>query len=143
MGLCYFRLGRAADALIQWTISYKFKRTDNIAVDYIAELESARETAAMYDAITLYNEALSFACQGNTDMAVLNLKKALEKNKELTEALNLLALCYIEGGRESEAFKLSERVLKIDSTNPVALRYYRLLKPEKDCSLNHSQRTQR
>lgn len=131
LGLCYFRLGRAADALIQWTISYKFKRTDNIAVDYIAELESARETAAMYDAITLYNEALSFACQGNTDMAVLNLKKALEKNKELTEALNLLALCYIEGGRESEAFKLSERVLKIDSTNPVALRYYRLLKPEK------------
>lgn len=131
LGLCYFRLGRVADALIEWTISYKLKRTDNIAVDYIAELESAREANAMYDAITKYNEALSFANQGNTDMAILNLKKALEKNKGLVEAMNLLALCYIERGRESDAFKLAEKVLKIDKTNPVALRYYQLLKPEK------------
>lgn len=131
LGLCYYRLGRVADALIEWTISYKFKRTDNIAVDYIAELESAREAAAMYDAITKYNEALSFANQDNTDMAILNLKKALEKNKGLVDAMNLLSLCYIERGRETEAFKLAERVLKIDRTNPVAMRYYQLLKPEK------------
>lgn len=131
LGLCYYRLGRAADALIEWTISYKFKRTDNIAIDYIAELESAREANAMYDAITKYNEALSFANQGNTDMAILNLKKALEKNKGLVEAMNLLSLCYIERGRETEAFKLAEKVLKIDRTNPVAMRYYQLLKPEK------------
>lgn len=131
LGLCWYRLGRVADALIEWTISYKFKRTDNIAVDYIAELESAREAAAMYDAITKYNEALSFANQDNTDMAILNLKKALEKNKGLVDAMNLLSLCYIERGRETEAFKLAERVLKIDRTNPVAMRYYQLLKPEK------------
>ncbi|MDO4301720.1 MAG: tetratricopeptide repeat protein [Clostridia bacterium] len=131
LGLCYYRLGRAADALIEWTISYKLKKNDNIAVDYIAELESAREANAMYDAITQYNEALSFANQGNTDMAILNLKKALEKNRELADAMNLLALCYIERGRESDAYRLSERVLKIDSTNPIALRYYQLLKPEK------------
>lgn len=131
LGLCYFRLGRVADALIQWTISYKLKRTDNIAVDYIAELESARESAAMYEAIEQYNEALSYANQGNTDMAILNLKKALEKNKGLVDAMNLLSLCYIERGRETEAFKLSEKVLKIDSSNPIALRYNQLLKPEK------------
>lgn len=131
LGLCYFRLGRVADALIEWTISYKLKRTDNIAVDYIAELESAKEANAMYDAITKYNEALSFANQGNTDMAILNLKKALEKNKGLVEAINLLSLCYIERGRESEAFKLAEKVLKIDKTNSIALRYYQLIKPEK------------
>lgn len=131
LGLCYFRLGRVADALIEWTISYKLKKTDNIAVDYIAELESAREANAMYDAITKYNEALSFANQGNTDMAILNLKKVLEKNKGLVEAMNLLSLCYIERGRESDAFKLAEKVLKIDKTNPIALRYYQLLKPEK------------
>ncbi len=131
LGLCYYRLGRVADALIEWTISYKLKRTDNIAVDYIAELESAREANAMYDGITKYNEALSFANQGNTDMAILNLKKALEKNKGLVEAMNLLSLCYIERGRETEAFKLAEKVLKIDSTNPIAMRYYQFLKPEK------------
>lgn len=131
LGLCYFRLGRVADALIQWTISYKLKRTDNIAVDYIAELESARESAAMYEAIEQYNEALSYANQGNTDMAILNLKKALEKNKGLVDAMNLLSLCFIERGRETEAFRLSEKVLKIDSSNPVALRYNQLLKPEK------------
>ena len=131
LGLCYFRLGRVADALIEWTISYKLKRTDNIAVDYIAELESAKEANAMYDAITKYNEALSFANQGNTDMAILNLKKALEKNKGLVEAINLLSLCYIERGRESEAFKLAEKVLKIDKTNSIALRYYQLIKPKK------------
>ena len=131
LGLCYFRLGRVADALIQWTISYKLKRTDNIAVDYIAELESARESAAMYEAIEQYNEALSYANQGNTDMAILNLKKALEKNKGLVDAMNLLSLCLIERGRETEAFKLSEKVLKIDSSNPIALRYNQLLKPEK------------
>ncbi len=131
LGLCYFRLGRAADALIQWTISYKLKRTDNIAVDYIAELESDRSSSAMYEAIELYNEALSYANKGNTDMAILNLKKALEKNKRLVDAMNLLTLCYIERGREAEAFKISERVLKIDSSNAIALRYYQMLKPEK------------
>lgn len=131
LGLCYYRVGRAADALIQWTISYKFKKTDNIAVDYIAELESSRESAAMYEAVELYNEALSFAQQGNTDMAILNLKKAVEKNRNLVDAMNLLALCLIERGRESEAFKLTEKVLKIDATNPLALKYYKMLKPEK------------
>ena len=65
-------------------ISYKLKSTDNIAIDYIAELESAREADAMYEAITKYNEALSYANQGNTDMAILNLKKALaKKTKDL------------------------------------------------------------
>lgn len=131
LGLCYFRLGRAADALIQWTISYKLKRTDNMAVDYIAELESSRESAAMYEAIEQYNEALSYANQGNTDMAILNLKKALEKNKNLIDACNLLSLCYIERGRKTEAYKMTEKVLKTDVTNPVALRYYQMLKPEK------------
>lgn len=131
LGLCYYRLGRVADALIEWSISYKFKRTDNLAVDYIAELESAREASAMYDAITKYNEALSFAVQGNTDMAILNLKKALENNKNIVEAMNLLSLCYIERGRETEAFKYAEKVLKIDKTNSIAMRYYQLLKPEK------------
>ena len=33
-------------------------------------------------------------------MAILNLKKALEKNKGLVDAMNLLALCYIERGKE-------------------------------------------
>lgn len=131
IGLCYYRLGRVADALIEWSISYKLKKTDNIAIDYIAELESAREAEAMYDAITKYNEALSFANQGNTDMAILNLKKALEKNKGLVDAMNLLSLCYVERGRESEAFKLAEKVLKIDCTNPIALKYHQRLKPEK------------
>ena len=63
MGLCYYRLGRVANALIEWSISYKLKSTDNIAIDYIAELESAREADAMYEAITKYNEALSYANQ--------------------------------------------------------------------------------
>lgn len=131
MGLCYYRLGRVANALIEWSISYKLKNTDNIAIDYIAELESAREADAMYGAITKYNEALSYANQGNTDMAILNLKKALEKNKGLIDAMNLLALCYIERGKESDAFKMAEKVLKIDCTNPIAIKYYQLLKPEK------------
>lgn len=131
LGLCYFRLGRIADALIQWTLSYKFKKEGNIAVDYIAGLESDRKTPDMYEAIALYNEALSLALQGNTDMAILSLKKALVKNKNLVEAINLLALCYIQTGKESEAFRLSERAVAIDSTNATALRYYRMLKPEK------------
>lgn len=131
LGLCYFRLGRVAEAIIEWTISYKLKRTDNIAVDYIADFESDRKSAAMYEAIIQYNEALSYANQGNTDMAILNLKKALEKNKELIDALNLLTLCYIERGRENDAYKLAERVLKIDISNPIALKYSSLLKPDK------------
>ncbi len=136
LGLCYFRLGRTADALIQWTLSYKFKKNGNIAVDYMAELESDRKTPDMYKAIALYNEALSLAVQGNTDMAVLSLKKALVKNKYLVDAMNLLALCYMETGKESEAFRLTEKVIAIDSTNAAALRYHRMLKPEKKLFFN-------
>ncbi len=136
LGLCYYRLGRIADALLQWTLSYKFKRDGNIAVDYMAGLESDKKTPDMYEAIELYNEALSLAVQGNTDMAVLSLKKALVKNKYLVDAMDLLALCYIETGKESEAFRLAEKAIAIDSTNAIALRYYRMLKPEKKLFFN-------
>lgn len=143
LGLCYLRLGRAADALIQWTISYKFKKTDNIAVDYIAELESDRKTPDMYEAISLYNEALSLANQDNTDMAILKLKKAIYKSKGFVEAMNLLALCYIERGRESDAYKLSEKVLELDITNETALKYYRMLKPQKKLFFNSKPKNSR
>ncbi len=131
LGLCFYQIGRVAEALINWVISYKYKITDNIAIDYIAELESDRKSKDLYQAIGKYNEALDFAKKGNTDMAILNLKKAIDLNKNFIDAMNLLSLCYAEKGREVEAFKMAEKVLKIDTTNSIAIKYYNLFKPEK------------
>ena len=126
LGLIYFQIGKIGDALKQWVISSSFKKTDNIASNYLILSQQNPKQLDMYnDAIKFYNQGLSYINQNNDDMGLIQLKKSLELNPNFIDALNLLALCYIYQDEDAKAKKLLERALQIDISNPIALRYYK------------------
>ncbi len=123
LGLCYYRLGRITEAIIQWNRSKSMKITDNIAIDFLISADNDKDTEKMLESVTNYNEALAFARDNNTDMAIMCLKKALDKNKYFVPACDLLALCYMERGNNSDALSLLRRALKTDRSDSIALEY--------------------
>lgn len=122
LGLCCYRLGRITEAAIQWKISSEMKITDNAAIDYIVEIENDPNTEKLYESVHNYNEALAYAKDGNTDMAIMCLKKAVDINKNFTPACNMLALCYMDRGNNTDAHTLLNRILKIDCSDKTSLR---------------------
>ncbi len=122
LGLCCCRLGRITEAVIQWKISSEMKITDNGAIDYLIDIENDPNTKKLYESVHNYNEAIVYARDGNTDMAIMCLKKAVDINKSFTSACDLLALCYIDRGNNSDAYALLSRALKTDSSDKTALR---------------------
>ena len=59
-------------------------------------------------AIILYNAAIGYIKKGNSDLAINDLKKALSYNKDFTEAIKLMGLCYVimkEYRKEEKTFK--------------------------------------
>ena len=116
LGLCYYRLGSITEAFMQWKLSAKMKITDNIAVDLMVSAENDKDTPKMREAVKSYNEALAYAKDGNTDMAIMCLKKALDMNKGLVPACDLLALCYMDRENNADAMHLLKRAVKIDGS---------------------------
>ena len=124
LGLCYYRIGDIISAISQWKISVSIKMTDNIAVDYLKEVENSKLTNKMIEAVKLYNEALGYANDGNnSDMAIMCLKKAVYLNKDFTAALCLLSLCYIDRGNTSDAQSLLQKAYKIDKSDVRVIEY--------------------
>jgi tetratricopeptide (TPR) repeat protein len=77
----------------------------------------------------MYNNALTYLKQKSDDLAIIQLKKAIEINPKFIDALNLLTLCYLIQQEKDRASQLIDKVLTIDSQNPVALNYYSELHP--------------
>lgn len=137
LGLCYYRLGRVAEAVAQWKISSEMKITDNIAAYLLADTVNDEDTANMYEAVKNYNEALAYAKDSNTDMAIMCLKKAVNLNRNLVLACDLLALCYMDRGNNSDAIPLLRRALKNDSSDAAALEYTAVINGGRPSFLKH------
>ncbi len=70
--------------------------------------------------------------RGNLQAAMLLYGKVLKKNPDSYNALNNLALCYMDLGEEDKARKLLERAMKIKPKSGVAeMNYRKLLKKAK------------
>lgn len=124
LGLLYYQCGYIADALKQWIVSAAYNKTDSQAQQYIDDLQKNARLLERYDdSIQMYNQALAYLKQDSEDLALIQLKKALDNNSRFLEARNLLALCYISKQEITEARKLLERTLTIDGGNIAALRY--------------------
>lgn len=133
LGLVYYEMGNVADALVQWIVSANIQHEDNPANEYIKNYQkNIRGSEQMEDAIKLYNSALADIKQGNEDVAIISLKKALHINPRFIEALNMLTLCYLNRGKNSAALELINDVLKMDINNSKALNYYRYIFPDKN-----------
>ncbi len=126
LGLLYYKVGRVAEALKQWILSTNFDEDEqnNKAFSYISTFqEELREHEKLNDAITIYNEAITYLKARNDDLAVIRLKKALDINPMFIEAINLLSFCYILQKKYKNASLLLEVALNIDPSNHVAKTY--------------------
>ena len=130
LGLALFEIGYIGDALKHWVISQSLKKEDNLASDYLEEArKNARTLEVLSDAASKYNQALVYLKQKSDDLAIIQLKRAVELNPRFIDALNLLSLCYLIQNNREKAAAAAERVLAIDVQNTIALNYLSIISP--------------
>ena len=133
LGLVYYEMGMAVEALTQWIISRSFQSSKNIADEYI---ESIQNNPARLDTVNTslrkYNQALVYCQQGSYDLAIIQLKKVLSVNGKLLDAHLLLALLYMKVDNYARARNEIKKVLAVDCNNTQALRYLKELNRETD-----------
>lgn len=130
LGLIYLETGRTADAIKQWIISTNFQKDDNLASEYMQHFQNnMKEYDSFNDSIKMYNQALKYVKQKSDDMAVIQLKKAVDLNPKFIEAMNLLVLCYISQGESKKASDVIKKILALDVNNRKALYYFQELFP--------------
>lgn len=78
--------------------------------------------------MTLKNQAIQTALEGNWQEAIIINKSLVHENPEDIEALNRLALAYTIMGKLREAKSTYQKVLILDPLNPIALRNLKRLK---------------
>ena len=124
LGLIYYEMGEAAEALSEWVISSNFRDAENMASEYIGMIQNDH---AGFDVLKKsakdYNTALEMCVQGNKDLAMIKLKKTVQTNSNYVRASQLLALLYMDSSRFEEAEKEISRSLSIDRNNTLSLRY--------------------
>lgn len=124
LGLVYYEMGEVARAISEWVISINYKPERNIAESYIHKVKSnPNRLEAVNQAAKKYNFALEKAKEGGDDVALIQLKKIVANHPKFIRAHLLLALLYMKRGDDDKALKLIGRVLKIDRSNTVALKY--------------------
>jgi len=132
LGLALYEIGHIGDALKHWETSVTMLEDENPATQYIEAInKSSRRLENMSEAIIMFNRALAHITQKSDDLAIIQLKKAVELNPSFVDALNLLTLCYLIQNDRDRATAIAERVLALDIFNPVALNYYNILNPGK------------
>ena len=124
LGLVYFQMGEIVDALSEWVISIHFQREGNEAVRY---LKTMQDNPALFQeagkVIAKYNKALSYIRAGNSDMAMLELRRAVSLNPKYVRAYQLLALLYMQRGQYAGARRALTKAVKIDRNNLTTMRY--------------------
>lgn len=68
-------------------------------------------------ALSMYNKALEDIGNGNEDIAVIALKKAIALYPGFYEAMNLMGLCHIRLGEEDKARALFAQVVRLDDSS--------------------------
>ncbi len=81
--------------------------------------------------MTLKNQAIQTALQGNWQDAIIMNKSLIADNPEDIDALNRLALAYTILGKVREAKSTYQKVVIIDPLNPIALRNLKKIKDKK------------
>lgn len=134
LGLIYFQTGQIVDGLAQWVISSNLKQDNNVANDYLAATQAnATELDRMNQVIKKYNQALTYAKQGDEDLAMLQVKKVVSIMPNFIDAQLLMALLLIHQDNTKEAYERIQDVLAIDRKNSKALDFLQEVeKPEEE-----------
>ena len=126
LGLIYFEMGETVEALTEWVISKNYRSQDNIASDYLDDIQNNQtRLGTINQTIKKYNQALMYCQQDSRDLAIIQLKKVLSLNPKLVRGHQLLALLYIQEQKYDLAKKYLRNAGKIDANNTITLRYLR------------------
>lgn len=124
LGLVYYGRGEVAEALVEWIISKNLRPRDNIANEYIKNIQnSAGELDVINQAVKRYNQCLVYCEQNGEDMAIIQLKKVIAAHPTFLKAYQLLALLYLHTEQYSKARQILKTARKLDTTNDMTLRY--------------------
>jgi len=130
LGLALFEVGHVGDSLMEWVISVSLQSEDNPAEAYIERVnKNTRALEKLNESIVMFNNALTHIKHKSDDLAIIQLKRATENNPRFVDALNLLTLCYLIQNDKERAIATAERVISIDTQNPIALNYLSILSP--------------
>lgn len=128
LGLVYYEMGEAVDALSEWVLSKNFQGTDNPADKYMQAIQSSGSALEnINQAIKKYNSALTYAKQGNEDLAVMQLEKVSSLNPKFIRSYQLLALLYMKNGENKKAARCLIKANNIDKNNVLTLKYMKEL----------------
>ncbi len=135
LGLVYFEMGEAVAALSEWVISKNLQPTKNIADDYLSAIKkNSTRLDAINQTIKKYNQALLYAQQNSSDLAIIQLKKVLNLNPNLVKGHLLLALLYMKENEYDKAVKPLKKAMSIDKSNPLTIKYMNEVKKVVDVS---------
>ena len=124
LGLLYYGRGEVAEALVEWIISKNLQPRDNIANEYVQNIQdSAKELETVNQAVKKYNQCLVYCTQDAEDMAMIQLKKIISMHPTFLKAYQLLALLYLRTEQYARARQLLKTARKLDTTNEMTLRY--------------------
>lgn len=128
LGLIYYQMGEIVPALSEWVISLHFQEHANPAKEYIQTIQDNPQQLAEADRIIQqYNQALASLKEGNDDMAIMNLKKAVNLNPNYVKAYQLLGLLYMQRHQYTAARKAIMHAVRVDRNNITTLNYLKEL----------------
>lgn len=126
LGLIYYEMGEAVQAMSEWVMSINYQQENNIATRYLKELKKDPARLESVDQLARkFNMAIQYAHSADYDLAILQLKSALSDNPHFVKGYLLLALLYIGTDNYEKARVTLRRVLKIDKANSLAVHYLR------------------
>ena len=126
LGLIYFEMGEAVQAMSEWVMSINYQQENNLATKYLKELKKDPARLESVDQLARkFNMAIQYAHSEDYDLSILQLKSALSDNPHFVKGYLLLALLYIGTDNYEKARVTLRRVLKIDKANSLAVHYLR------------------
>lgn len=126
LGLIYYEMGEAVQAMSEWVMSINYQQENNLATKYLKELKKDPARLESVDQLARkFNMAIQYAHSKDYDLSILQLKSALSDNPHFVKGYLLLALLYIGTDNYEKARVTLRRVLKIDKANSLAVHYLR------------------
>lgn len=126
LGLIYYEMGEAVQAMSEWVMSINYQQENNLATKYLKELKKDPARLESVDQLARkFNMAIQYAHSEDYDLSILQLKSALSDNPHFVKGYLLLALLYIGTDNYEKARLTLRRVLKIDKANSLAVHYLR------------------
>ncbi|MCC8028862.1 MAG: hypothetical protein LIO75_03540 [Lachnospiraceae bacterium] len=124
LGLVYYEMGEAVNALSEWVISKSMISDGNPASDYLSRVQkNAAQLENTNQTIKKFNQSLAYCREGNYDLAVIQLKKVLSLNPNMVKGHQLLALLYMREERYDLAMRSLRHAGQIDANNTNTMLY--------------------